>query len=478
MKLPIAGGSQLERIGTALRGMDEATTLAWFGSPAHDRLLKSTISLCPVCLGFVPALVYEHGGRVVAAKRCATHGDQRAVWENDARWYHLSNKDRSGRAFAPDRVVTIPELGTCCADNACGPGEGADQLGNKTCTILIEVTNACNLRCAVCYSDAKGDRFLPLDAFEARMSALIEQKGGLDSVQLTGGEATMHPEFEQLIAFLHRHSGVKKIYLPTNGLLFAKHAERLVPYRDKLMVLLQYDGKSANAALRNADPQVVKDKVIALCGELGLFVQLTMTLDVDTNADCVGEVVRVAARHEHVKVVALQPATWSGRYDLAVDPMRRSTLSDVVKAVVRQSGLRVRDEDFEPIPCSHPNCGWITVFAPRFGLVQNLVPWIDLDKVMNQVAYKTMLSTDELQGVMGTTRSLVARAGRKLVRSTDIFTVAIKPFMDRYTYDQDRVVNCCHHLMDTKGTPVSFCEYNARLRPGDDWSKFPLLPPA
>ncbi|MSP56828.1 MAG: hypothetical protein EXR69_14685 [Myxococcales bacterium] len=198
-----------------------------------------------------------------------------------------------------------------------------------------------------------------------------------------------------------------------------------------------------------------------------------MTLDMDTNVDCVGEVVRVAARHPHIKVVALQPATWSGRYQLGTDPMRRAPLSDVVKAVVRQSGLHVNDEDFEPIRCSHPSCGWITVFARRFGLVQNLMPWTNLDEVMNQVAYKTKLSTAELQGVMSTTKSLMARAGRRPVRSTDIFTIGIKPFMDRYTYDQDRISNCCHHILNTRGTHVSFCEYNARLRQGDDWSRFP-----
>ncbi len=474
MKLPMLTGSPIDRIATVLRGMDEAAAVTFFGGPALSRALKTTVSLCPECLAYVPAIVYEHDGRVLATKRCQQHGPSLAVWENDARWYHLSNKDKNGRAYALDRLVTIPELGTCCESGSCGP---TDQSGNKTCTILVEVTNACNLACAVCYADAKGDRFLPLADFEARLTALIAQKGGLDSVQLTGGEATLHPDYERLVAFLHRQPTVKKIYLPTNGLLFSRVAAGVVPYRDKLMVLLQYDGQLGNPKLRNADPQVAKDRVIALCGELGLHVQLTMTIDVDTNAEAVGQVVRVAAQHDHIKVVALQPATWSGRYDIARDPMRRSTLSDIVKAVVRQSGLRLGDKDFEPIPCSHPNCGWITLFARRFGLVQNLMPWIDLDAVMNQVAYKTMLSTDELRGVMATQprslRSVVANAGKRLVRSTDIFTIAIKPFMDRYTYDQDRIANCCHHLMDTNGVATSFCEYNALLRPTDSWAKFP-----
>ena len=68
-------------------------------------------------------------------------------------------------------------------------------------------------------------------------------------------------------------------------------------------------------------------------------------------------------------------------------------------------------------------------------------------------------------GPAGALKGLAARLGKKLIRSSDIFAVAIKPFMDRFTYDQDRVANCCHHILDAEGRPVSFCEYNARLRP-------------
>jgi uncharacterized radical SAM superfamily Fe-S cluster-containing enzyme len=60
-------------------------------------------------------------------------------------------------------------------------------------------------------------------------------------------------------------------------------------------------------------------------------------------------------------------------------------------------------------------------------------------------------------------------------REQDTFTIAIKPFMDRYTYDQDRIANCCHHITDTSGRLVSFCEYNALLRREDSWADLPTL---
>jgi uncharacterized radical SAM superfamily Fe-S cluster-containing enzyme len=446
-----------------------------------DRALKTTVSLCPECLSYVPAIVFERDGRVILARRCGAHGPSEALIESDARYYALSNKDRHGRRFAEDRVYYIPELEGGC----CGPGEscGTDQNSNRTCTVLVEVTDACNLNCRVCYSESAGERYLPFARFQEHVRTLIAQKGWLDSVQVTGGEAMMHPRFWEMIEWLHAEPGVHKIYVPTNGLLLAKRSEqaRFAPFADKVMVLLQFDAidRAVSRTLRRADPIALRRRIVEGLDELGVAMQLTMTLSIDVNDGEVGDVIEVALGRQNVKVVAMQPATWSGRYELDIDPMRRLTLSDVAEAVQRQARLRMRSEDFVPIPCSHPNCGWITVFLRRFGLVHNVVRYVDMQKAMDDVAYKTLLSTDELKRILGTDdRSLVQRIagwiGARVVRSTDMFSIAIKPFMDRYTYDQDRIASCCHHITDTRGRLRSFCEYNAIGRRSDDWSRLPL----
>jgi uncharacterized radical SAM superfamily Fe-S cluster-containing enzyme len=416
-------------------------------------------------------------------KRCECHGFSEALLENDEAFYHLSNKDRWGQRFAPARVMDFPAFNGC---GGCGADDGRNfepQLGNKSCTILVEVTNACNLACPVCYSDARGDRQMPLEVFKLYLTRLIERKGMLDSVQLTGGEATLHPEFWQMISFLYEQQ-VKKIYLPTNGIAFADPAiaARLAPFCDKVMVLLQFDGRQpgTNRAMRDANTTRIRDQVIENLAHLGIHMQLTMTITLGVNDAEVGWVVETGLHHSHVKVVALQPVTYSGRYSLAQDPLRRMTLSDCVKAVAHQVRQRTSEGDFKPIPCSHPNCGWITLFVQRFGVTANIARHIDLDQAMNQVSNRTLLNSQELRSVVGANeKGLLSQvglwAGRKLIRSTDVFAVAIKPFMDRFNYDQDRISACCHHLLDTKGNPVSFCEYNARVRPGDPWDSFPLL---
>jgi 7,8-dihydro-6-hydroxymethylpterin dimethyltransferase len=465
-----------------------------FGLLATDHPLKSTVSLCGECRAYVPCAVFVRDGRVLGKKACKLHGLSEALFESDERFYFLSNKDASGVRYDETRVFDIPafealgQSAACCEDGACGTA--TDQSTNKTCTILVEVTNACNLACPVCYSDAGktrsaaiDDRKLPLEDFKRYMLALIAQKGGLDSVQLTGGEALLHPEVFDMIAFLHAQPKVKKVYLPTNGLLLTKRTDvqKLMPFKDKLMVLLQFDGKSdhTDRTLRNATPNRAREKAIDLLDEVGIAMQLTMTVAMDINDDEIGAVVDEGLRHENVKVIALQPTTSSGRYDTELDPTRRMTLSDVAKAVQRQASVKMGLKDFVPIPCSHPNCGWITLFVRRFGLVRNIIRYVDLEKIIGQVAYKTLLSTDELQSAVSTGgglwKRIAARFGKRLVRSSDVFTVAIKPFMDRHTYDQDRVANCCHHLMDRKGNATSFCEYNALLRKDDPWDALPAL---
>jgi 7,8-dihydro-6-hydroxymethylpterin dimethyltransferase len=473
-----------QSIGTYLADLDAELAVSRFAPEGKIAPLKTTVSLCPKCLAYVPALVFTRDGKVFMRKLCDADGPSEALIESDQNYYFLSNKDRSGRRFADDRIMEIPELdGGCCSGNSCGTDKKTNQSANRTCTVLVEVTDACNMECPVCYSDSNGERFLPFDTFKTFIRKLIDDKGALDSVQVTGGESTLHPRFWDMVEFLYNEPGVKKIYVPTNGILFAQaeNANRAAKYADKLMVLLQFDAvsKTPNRTLRAAHPDEIRRRVVQHMSRLGVHMQLTMTLSSRVNEHEVGEVIDLGLDNSCIKVIALQPVTWSGRHDVDRDPLDRLTLSDVAKAVHAHAQLRMKPGDFIPIPCSHPNCGWITLFVRRFGLLHNVSRYVDLPQVMNTVAYKTLLSTDELRDVVRTQPSILGRIagaiGQKLVRSTDIFTVAIKPFMDRYSYDQDRIANCCHHLTTTDGDLVSFCEYNALLRPKDSWAKFPRL---
>lgn len=495
-ELPPGGGSlqeSLHGLSALLKTWGEAHVRSTFALKRACRLLKTTIGLCPSCLAHVPAAVFERSGKVYIAGRCDAHGTREALIENDARFYRLTSKDRWGVRYAEDAVMDLPTFRACCGnggetsrlpDNDLWPHEFTDQRANKTCTVLVEVTNACNLACRLCYADSRGDRVLSFDTFKEHMRRLIEQKGSLDSVQITGGEASLHPQFWEMLEWLHGQPEVEKIYLPTNGIELSKAgaARRLRPFRDKLLVLLQFDGREAltNQSLRRANPFKPRMGLVRALERNRIAMQFTMTLARGISEREIAWVVRQAVKHRNVRVLGILPAFFSGRFEVEADPMKRTTLSDAVKGVAAGLPGSVRSSDFLPIPCSHPNCGWTTLFGRRFGLLFNIARFVDLDAVMDDVAYKTILDKKEMQGIVGTrtpnlwTR-LLTRLGRRLIRPRDVFGIAIKPFMDRYNYDQDRVSSCCHHMLDTRGRLVSFCEYNARLRDGDSWDALPRM---
>src|SRR5580698_3250022 len=93
----------IELITASLATLSVDDARARFELTREDRVLKSTVSLCPECLAHAPAVVFARGGRVLIRKRCDAHGLSLALLENDEGYYHLSNRDRSGKRYADDR---------------------------------------------------------------------------------------------------------------------------------------------------------------------------------------------------------------------------------------------------------------------------------------------------------------------------------------------------------------------------------------
>ena len=64
-----------------------------------------------------------------------------------------------------------------------------------SCLAIIEINEACNLACPVCFANATDihGSHRPLAQIERMLDALVESEGEPDLVQLSGGEPTIHP---------------------------------------------------------------------------------------------------------------------------------------------------------------------------------------------------------------------------------------------------------------------------------------------
>ena len=128
---------------------------------------EETRGLCPVCLRDVPAALTEENGRIWIRQSCTRHGEHRALLASDSTEYLRL------RRYVPDRSGA-----SCCGGpgEACGPnGSLGTESGPPVCVLLLEITQACNLRCPTCYADAQGHEFMTVTEARRRLDGFFQK---------------------------------------------------------------------------------------------------------------------------------------------------------------------------------------------------------------------------------------------------------------------------------------------------------------
>ncbi len=107
-----------------------------------------------------------------------------ALVSSDRRHYYLRDEVPHGDPTAQQRVAAA----------ACrGPR-------HKTCIALLELTEACNLRCPVCYAGSpKGRHRRFEDLVLHDLEAFLAARGSLEVLQLSGGEPLLHPDLLRIL---------------------------------------------------------------------------------------------------------------------------------------------------------------------------------------------------------------------------------------------------------------------------------------
>src|SRR5688572_5822969 len=153
-----------------------------------------TTSLCATCYALVPAKIIVDDGNVYYLKRCRSHGVQKVLVSTDPVYYKLC-LDYLKPGDRPLNLQSRTEHG-CPYD--CGLCPDHEQ---HSCLALIDVNEACNLTCPVCFADSSTLKAAhrPLAEIERMMDALVESEGEPDLLQISGGEPTIHPQILEII---------------------------------------------------------------------------------------------------------------------------------------------------------------------------------------------------------------------------------------------------------------------------------------
>jgi uncharacterized radical SAM superfamily Fe-S cluster-containing enzyme len=454
-----------------------------------EHVFKQTTSTCPGCLELLVCDVVIRGGRVYFKKLCPRCGPSEALVSEDAAYYV--------RAYGYARAGTEPLRFAAEVQHGCPTDCGTcNDHEQHTCLPIIEVTDHCNLECPICIVDNQYSNHISLDDFTRVIDTLVLNEGACESVALSGGEPTSHPQILDLVRIASRPE-IGRVVVITNGLRLGKDrrfAEALKA--SGAYVALQLDGFTAEAheKIRGRDLCEEKEAALAALRELDIPTQIIFVATRGVNDDQIGRVVELFLREDHILSLNFQPAAYTGHGGgaFAHDPMDRLTIPGVIRRIEEQTGGKLRTSDFAPLPCSHPQCVSLTyllrledgthlpfgrfVDFRRHGTLLRSSATLgaspEIEQALQDVLYDVFARQDEVERgpeVMAALRRALdvmfpdrpmtdaekIRAGEHQAKS-----IFLHHYMDRHDFDLERLRKCCHHYPQLDGKIMPACGFN------------------
>jgi uncharacterized radical SAM superfamily Fe-S cluster-containing enzyme len=456
---------------------------------ASDRVFKQTTSVCPTCLRLIEVDVVIRSGKVYFSKDCPSCGKSEALVSEDARYYV--------RAYAFARAGTEPLHYSTKAHHGCPTDCGVcDEHEQHTCLPIVEVTDHCNLECPICIVNNRYSNHLSLAEFQGIVDGMVRREGLCESIALSGGEPTSHPQILELIRVATRPE-IGRVVIITNGLRLGRDRAFAEAIRDSgAYVALQLDGFSADTheKIRGRDLVAEKDAALRVLKELRIPTQIIFVATRGANEHQIGRAVELLLAEEHILSLSFQPAAFTGygggKYP--GDPMDRLTIPGVIQRIEEQTAGRLRKSDFFPLPCSHPQCVSLTylmrledgshlpfsrfVDFNRFGTLLRSSATLpaneQIHEALHEVIHDVFARQDEIErggDVLAALRGLLQQmfpdrpvSPKESVRIGEgrAKSIFLHHYMDRHDFDLERLRKCCHHYPQADGRVMPACGFN------------------
>jgi uncharacterized radical SAM superfamily Fe-S cluster-containing enzyme len=473
----------------------------------RDYLYYDTaVSICTTCFRRVDAKIVFEDSNVFMLKRCPQHGFERVLMADDVDYYRRCREVFLKPPEMPDHYNTPIKYG-CPYD--CGLCPDHEQ---HSCLSLIEICDACNLNCPICYASSGTHRttYRSLPQIEAMLDAVVANELQPDIVQISGGEPTIHPEFFAILDAAKRRP-IRHLMVNTNGLRIAQDdafAERLATYMPDFELYLQFDSlrREPLLQLRGADLRSIRQKALEKLNGLNISTTLVVTVERGVNDDELGAIIDFALRQPCVRGVTFQPVQQAGRlrgYDPAVN---RLTLTEVRRRILEQSTV-FQPEDLIPVPC-HPD-SLAMAYAMKLGTSANakVVPLtglispdvlinggrntiiyeqdpavrdhIEHNPTLRNQIFKLFSTNHSPQSQASTLRELLCCLPQVLAPKNlgyeNLFRVLIVQFIDAQSFDLRSIKKTCVHIAHPDGQRlIPFDTYNMFYR--DDLEQTRLAP--
>lgn len=432
-------------------------------------------SLCPDCGRLVQNSETVESGNVYLVKTCPEHGASKTLVSTDIEYWTDSLKyDRPGTT----PLVWSSEQNRGCP-NDCGICPAHKQ---HTCVGIMEITGQCNLSCNICFAAAPSGGHVPFDQISSMIDSYVSYEAEPELLQLSGGEPTLHPDILEIVRYA-KNLGIQDVAVSTNGLRLLEEdfAEELA--KTDPVIYLQFDtfDSEKSRIIRGRDLVKEKKRAVEVCNELGMTTVLVPTLIAGINDNEIGALIQYALAQKKVFGVNFQPVALTGRVD--APDIATLTIPQVLNEIEAQTSGVLEKNDFRPIPCPHPHCTAISYVLVDDVEVTPLTDIVNVDEyidyardrtlvkeaVLMDEAFKSLFSTKAVPGTESNLEAFCEACGMTIpeVLGKSVKIVSVHAFMDRQTFQLERVQKCCIHVIRPDGKMIPFCNYNHFHRQGE-----------
>lgn len=426
----------------------------------------TAVSICSTCFRRIDAKIVFEDSNVYMLKRCPQHGFERVLMADDIDYYRRCRELFLKPPEMP-QVYNTPVKYGCPYD--CGLCPDHEQ---HSCLSLVEICDACNLTCPVCYADSGPHRptFRPLAQIEAMLDAVVRNELQPDIVQISGGEPTLHPDlFAVLDACKQRP--IKHLMLNTNGIRIATEdgfAERLATYMPEFELYLQFDSLERDPLLqlRGADLRSIRSRALEKLNALNISTTLVITVERGVNDNELGAIIDFALQQPCVRGVTFQPVQQAGRLTQFRSADHRLTLTEVRRRILQQTSV-FAPEDLIPVPC-HPD-SLAMAYAMKIAgpngmqvvpLTRMIPPDVLINGGRNTIIYEKeqgihnhlfkLFSTHHSPQSQATTlRELLCclpQVSAPELTYSNLFRILIVQFIDAQSFDLRSIKKTCVHI--------------------------------